>query len=509
MVIMISIPGSTSRWPLLIVVLALPSGIRAADWTILPSLRVRESYTDNVHLTPPAQAQGEFLTEISPGLSVTSQGPRLKLALDYTLQSLTPSREASRRTQQLDGAAQLAAVPDWLYLDAHASISQQNISAFGPQQIDPLQASPNASTVRTTGLSPYLQHDFKGLATLLARYDRSSVTSGRLLSVRSSNALIQLTGDNAGRGLNWDLRLSHLTTDDARLPAVTMRDAALTISYPLNRHLTASATAGYERNDYQTLGDQPRGSYGNVGLAWAPSPRTSVSANLGRHYYGKTYDLHASYRQRRMLWTLNYSEDITTTNGQFLNVPPSAVEDFLFQLWESRIPDPATRRQIVRAFIALSQLMGPQGNINYFSHRYYLQKQWRLTTLYSGPFTTWSLGLASTGRTAQSDSAVDSELIIGPTNLALQDRTRQTTLQAGISWRMNSRSQLALSASTGQAESISTRRKDRNSALILSLSRQLHSRLNISADIRHSRHTSNAGGDYRENGLSAALSMQF
>lgn len=509
MVIMISRAGSTPRWRLLIVALALPSEVRPADWTVLPSLRLRESYTDNLHLSPAAQAQGELVTEVSPGLSVSAQGPRLKLALDYTLQSLHSSREPSRRSQQLAAATHLAAVPDWFYLDARANISQQNISAFGPQLPAPLLASANTTTVRTTAFSPYLQHEFQGLATLLARFDSSSVSSGHLLSVRSNDALIQLTGDNAGRGLNWALRLSRQQIDDARLPAATLQDSALTLSYPLKRQWTASATAGCERNNYQTLGDQPQGKYWSIASEWTPSPRTSVSATLGRHYYGATYGLNASLRQRRMLWTLNYNVAITSTNGQFLSVPPGTIEDFLFQLWEARIPEPATRRQIVRAFIALSQLLGPQGNVNYFSHRYYLQKQWQAATLYSGALATWSLGLNSTGRRAQSDSAIDSELIIGPTDLTLQDHTRQTTLQAGSSWRLNGRSQLTLSASSGVSESLSTGRRDRNSALVLSLSHQLHARMNLSTDIRHSRHSSNAGGNYRENGVSATLSMQF
>jgi len=509
MVIMIKVHAGPRRWRLLVVMLALPAGVRSADWTVMPSLRLRESYSDNARLAAHNQAVGEWTSELSPGIVALTHGPRLALALDYTLQSLHSSREAERRNQQLDAGAQLTAVPDWLYLDARAGISQQNISAFGPQQLDTTQASANATTVRTLAFSPSLRHDFSGLASVLARLDRTSVSSSHLLRVRGSNALLELSGDRGANTWNWDLRLDRQQVDDARLPRSTLEDAALTLSYPLRRSLSLSATTGYERNDYQTLGDQPRGRYWSTGVRWQPSPRTDVSASIGRHYYGATYGLDASLRQRHMLWSLNYSEDITSTNGQFLSVAPSAMSDFLFQLWETRIPDPVIRRGAIQAFIALSQLLGPTGNVNYFSHRYYLQKQWRLATLYSGSKATWSLGLSSTTRTAQSSSAIDSALLIGPTDIALQDRTRQTTLQAGASWRLNGRSQLNLSASTGRVESLSSGRQDRNSALVLSLTRQIGSRINLSADVRHSRHGSNAGGNYRENGASASLSIQF
>jgi uncharacterized protein (PEP-CTERM system associated) len=494
---------------MLVVMLALPFGVRSADWTVLPSLRVRESYSDNARLTAQEQAVGERTSEVSPGIALITHGPRLALTLDYTLQSLHSNREGERRNQQLDAAAQLSVLPDWLFVDARAGISQQNISAFGPQQLDATQASANSTTVRTLAFSPSLRHDFRGLASLLARFDRSSVSSGHLLQVHSSDAALQLTGDRGGGTWNWDLRIDRQHIDDARLPPSTLEDAAFTLSYPLNRTLSLFATTGYERNEYQTLGDEPRGRYWSTGSHWQPSPRTDVSASVGRHYYGATYGLNASFQQRHMLWTLDYGEDITSTNGQFLSVAPAAMSDFLFQLWDTRIPDPIMRRQAIQAFIALSQLLGPTGNVNYFSHRYYLQKQWRLAALYAGSKTTWSLGLSSTGRTAQSSSAIDSALLIGPTDIALQDRTRQTSLQAGASWRLNGRSQISLSAGTGVAKSISNGRNDRNSALVLSMTRQLSSRVSLSADLRHSRHHSNAGGNYRENGVSAALSMQF
>ena len=38
-------------------VLVLPAPSGATDWTFLPTLRLRESYSDNIQLAPPAQAR--------------------------------------------------------------------------------------------------------------------------------------------------------------------------------------------------------------------------------------------------------------------------------------------------------------------------------------------------------------------------------------------------------------------------------------------------------------------
>jgi uncharacterized protein (PEP-CTERM system associated) len=492
----------------MILVLVMPANVRGADWTIIPSLRLREAYSDNYRLMPQQQAQGEFSSEVAPGVSVASAGPHLKLTLDYSLQRIAYSHEPDRNSQQLAAALHAEALPDWLYLDAHNSISQQNISAFGAQRIDNSQLSSNNETVHANSFSPYLQHFFHGLATVLLRYQYDKVGSGGLLDVRSKDAYAHATGDNGGQGWNWELSLDRKEIDDASLAPVTMSDASLTLNFPLNSRFGVFATDGYEKSDYHALGGNPAGRYWNAGASWNPSPRTSVTASIGRRYFGRTYKLDASYRMRSMFWTMRYNEDITTTHDQFLNLPPAALGDFLNQLWLTRIPDPVLRQQTIKSFLGLAQLLGPTGNVNYFSHRYFLQKQWDLSTVYTGSRSALTLGLSSTGRTAQTDSTVDS-LLLGPGQLNLEDRTRQTALQAGWNWRASARDNLNLSASANTVHSLSTGRKDQNKALMLNLTRQMRPGVTLSADVRHVRHSSNAGGDYRENGASVALTMQF
>ncbi|MBV6321850.1 TIGR03016 family PEP-CTERM system-associated outer membrane protein [Duganella violaceipulchra] len=492
----------------MLVLLSLPACAIPAEWTVTPTVRLRESYSNNMNLAPSDQARGEFTTELSPGIAISTSGPRLSLALDYSLQRIAYTRRADRNTQQLDASGHAEVLPEWLYLDARSSISQQNISAFGPQLVDPAQVTGNNSTVRATSLSPYLKHYFHGLATAQLRYDYQRVSSGRLMNVHSDDTSLQLTGDNGGQGWNWALRANRKNIDDVTLPTVTMSDVALTLSYPLNSRLSLSATGGYEKNDYHSNSAQPQGRHWSLGGNWTPSARTKVAASVGRRYFGNTYSLDAGYRLRSMYWTLNYNEDITTTHGEFLSIPPTGLGDFLDQLWATRIPDPQARLQTIKLFLLVSQLLGPNGSVNFFSHRYYLQKDLKLATVYSGPRSALAFTLGSSRRTAQTSNAIDSPLL-GPDQLALEDRTRQNTAQAGWNYRMSPRSNLTVGASLSRAESLSTGRTDRNSALTVSLTHQLQSKVSVSVDLRHVRHSSNAGGNYRENGIGAALMVAF
>lgn len=490
----------------LIVVLVLPA--HAAEWTVVPGVRLRESYSDNIRLAPAQLAQPEWTTEVAPTLTVGTNSRRLSLSLDYSLQKLMYSHEPDRTEQQLAANGHSELMQDWLYLDARASISRQAISAFGSQRSDVSQIDANTNVVHANSVTPYLKHVFRGLAAIELRHSYDHVSSGSLLSVRSNDTRLQVTGDNGGQGWNWDLTLDRNVISDSQLAPVTMSNAALTLSMPVNSRFSLYGTGGYEKEDYHALSGQPGGRYWSAGGTWTPSPRTTVSASVGHRYFGKTGKLDARYRMRRMFWTLAYNEDITTTHAQFLSLPPTALGDFLNQLWSARIPDAALRQQTVKAFLQLSQMLGAQGNVDYFSHRYYLQKQASLSTVYSGAKSTLALGWSRTGRTAQTTGAVDS-ILLEPAQLALEDRTRQTALQLGWNWRLSPRGSLNVSASRGVIDSLSTGRSDRNTAIGAGLLHQWNPRLSTSIDLRRTRHTSNAGGDYRENGVSAALVLLF
>lgn len=507
MVITTRRPACRGRHWALLLLLPVPA-LQAADWTVLPSLRLREAYSDNIRLAPAGQASSEFTTEIAPSLALRANGARLRLTLDYALQKIMYTRSPDRLNHQLSGGGHAELLPDWLFLDGQANISQQNISPFGSQQSDSSQFSANAATVRAYRFSPYLLHDFRGLASAELRYDYQNSSSGRLLRVRSDQLKLKLVGDNGGRGWNWDVVADRKNTDDASLPPVTRSNVALSLRWPVLPRLSMFATAGHESADYHALGAQPEGPYWSAGAGWQPSPRTSISASLGRRYFGNTYSVDAQYRMHNTFCSLSYNEDITTGHDQFLAMPPAALGNFLYQLWAGRIPNSQQRIDTINAFLRFAHLQGENGKVNYFSHRYFLEKQWNLSTIYAGPKSTLALGLATSGRTAQTSSGIDS-VLLGQDDIALEDRIRQSSAHAGWNWRLSPRSSVNLNASYALAHSLSTGRRDNNTVLVAGLDHQFQPKLSGTVDLRHSRHHSNHGGNYRENGISATLSLQF
>ncbi|PHV32964.1 TIGR03016 family PEP-CTERM system-associated outer membrane protein [Janthinobacterium sp. BJB312] len=495
--------------PLLSLLLPLPAG--AVDWLVQPSLRLRESYTDNALHAPPGKAQSDFITEIAPAIALIGTGPRLRMHLDYSWHKYLSGQRADTEHHELGASADAELVKDWFFIDADASVSRRNVSPFGPQLIDDLPDTDNASTVRTTGISPYLRHRFRGLATTELRYTRNTVDSGGdLLSVHSDEMELLLGGEPRGKGWTWNASHDVRRTQDSKLAPMRMQRSSVGLRYPFSSKWAATASGGTEKEGYVSAsGKAPAGRFWSLGGVWTPSPRTSVAFSTGRRFFGNTYSLDATFLQRHTNWQLNYSENITTLPTQFSRLGDRDAGQLLDQLWRGIFPNARDRRLRIDAFLRYANSLGPErGAINYFSHRYFLQKQLKLTMARATAKSTMIAGITAVDRTAQTASGIDSGLLPG-VEFGSEDRTRQMSGNLGWSWKASSRTSLNANAGYASVRSLSVPRHDNNITVTAGYTRILQQNMTASIDVRHTRHASNRGGDYRENGVSATLTMQF
>ena len=495
--------------PLLSLLLPLPAF--AVDWLVKPSLRQRVSYTDNALRAPPGQAQSDFITEIAPAIALIGTGPRLRVNLDYSWHKYLSGQRGNSDNHDLHAAADAELVQDWFFIDANASVSRRNISPFGPQLIDDLPDTDNASTVRTTGISPYVRHRFRGLATAELRYTRNTVDSGGdLLSVHSDEMELLLSGEPRGNGWTWNASHDVRRTQDSKQAPVRMQRSSVGLRYPFNSKWSATASGGMEKEGYiSTSGKAPEGRFWSLGGVWTPSPRTSVAFSTGKRFFGTTYSLDVTFLQRHTNWQLNYSENITTMPTQFSRLGNRDAGQLLDQLWRGIFPNARDRRLRIDAFLRYANSLGPErGAINYFSHRYFLQKQLKLTMARATAKSTMIAGITAVDRTAQTASGIDSGLLPG-VEFGSEDRTRQIGGNVGWSWQASSRTSVNVNAGYASVRSLSVPRRDNNITVTAGYTRLLQPNMTASIDVRHTRHASNRGGDYRENGVSATLTMQF
>ncbi len=489
-----------------------------ADWKFTPVFEVRETYTDNVALR--ANAEANWVTELAPSFRLEHTGPRLQMSAAYTRHFYEYADKdiggTYGATQDLSAVAKAKVVSELLYIDANASIGQRDASAFGPLLLNTGNnfARTNASEIKTARISPYLVHRFGPYANAELRFtaDRLTSSTGGLNNSTGKTLALNLVSGSAFRQLGWGLQANK---SEQKGLATTgpggksdSENVAANLRWTATSQLTLTAMGGYDSYDYQALGGSNGGAAWQLGVDWQPGTRTRVQASAGKRYYGNSYSLQAQHRARASIWSINYNDSVTSTRQQFLL--PSAIDTFsmLDRLFASAIPDADERRQAVNAYIQAAGLPASlANNINYFSNRYYLQKQLQAAVVLNGPHTTTVLTLQDMRRNGLSSTAVDSS-VLGSTNTILNDNTHQSGGNMTWNWRLSSRTGVLATADVTRIRSISAKTSTINRSLRIGLTRQLQPSLRGSIDVR--RVSGGLGAaHYTENAVSASLNKQF
>ena len=516
-------PATASR------TLAAPAAVLAllmspqcsADWRITPSIELRETYSDNVRLEADPLARGQFITDLAPSLSIANNGPRLKLTAAVTAHLYAYSDKRLDGTnsaqRQLAANANAKLIDNLLFFDATASIAQQAISAFGPQVANNGYADTNRAEVSTWRLSPYLAHRFGSSATAELRYAHDVVKSGDAAFGNSIGNSIgntvstSIASGPAWRTIGWGVRASHQRFDSPRGGESTEDTASAQFNWRISEALSVNANRGYDKYDYKAQAGATAGASYSLGLVWSPSQRTQLQASAGKRYFGNSYMLNATHRSRHSVWNLSYNDAVTTTRGEFLRPLSVNTASLLDGLFSATISDPVARQLAVDAYIRSNGLPASTiQNSNYFSNRYFLQKQFVLSAAFNTAKTTTLLSLNATRRNALSIQESASALpAIGPDSL--NDNIRQAGATLSLTYRMSPRGGANLMVSRTRSESLATGIKSDQLLLSLGMTRQLQKKLKGAVDLRRvSGSALNLGGrTYRENALSASLSQQF
>ncbi len=298
------------------------AGAWAGEWRITPSLAVEETFTDNVAAAPEGQEKTDFVTSVSPGLSVRGSGGRVSLNFDYALQRLVflkdSSRNEFRHSLAGNGSAEIA--KDVLFLNAQASISQQTVSNTGAVSASELNDNPNRQTVQTYSIGPIVRHRFGNWAEAEATYNftRTDV-GGEAVSdsnVNSARATLR-SGTRFSRFL-WSLTGSRSETSRSSGASDNSRTTTIAdLEYVVSRKVSMLAGIGFEKLKDATLTTEPDGLIWDAGLRLRPGPRTSLVVTYNDRYDDTSVGVDASYllgSSTRI--SLTYSESIQTTEGQ-------------------------------------------------------------------------------------------------------------------------------------------------------------------------------------------------
>jgi len=516
--------ANNNRYSLLLICCLIPGMGVAADWKVSPSLAVSEHFSDNVNLQPDAQAQAEWITEISPRLTIRRDGKRLKVNVDYSLQGLLYANGTNdnKLRQGLNGTAKTELIKEWLFLDATARVSQEpNNQASAVGVGGPVGIS-NTSTTASYSLSPYIRHRFGSYATVEARLAQDGVIldSSSASDTNTTRYSFNAVSGNRFHPLSWNADFNHTANGNSGLADTSSERTNLGARYALSRKWGLRAQWGNEKNDYAGVTNEVREySYAGAGVSYTPSRRfsldvlyntsdngnfvsgtaslkptlrTEVSLGTTQRAFGRSYNLDLTHRARRATFSLRYLDDLTTSQQQYLQafgtvdtyVCTNGISYFL-----PGVTPPASA--------GCTTYLGPTTLVNQSQiDQTYRAKNLIGTFSYTKRRHSWTLNVFSNTRETQ--------------GVAGEDTTQG--LQANWNFRPAGRTSYNLTMGTSQTESSGTlgAQEDELWNIGLTVTRQFQPKVSGSLDLRHQERSSDqANGDYSENSVAARINMTF
>jgi uncharacterized protein (PEP-CTERM system associated) len=408
--------------------------------SIVPSFRVQETVTSNRDLSA-TQPKSDAITQVSPGVRVSSRGGRVQGSLSYSLNVLMHAREPHRTTTQnaLNAALKAEAVPNLAYLDASATVSQNTVSAFGTQSQGTGLVNANSTEVATASVSPSLRGKLGGFADVSARLNWTASHSAST-SAGDSRSHGGDLGIGGRQGLfGWGLNASRQINDSKAASKTTQDQTGASLSFFPDPELQLSAQGGTQTNDVLT---GTRQSYTTTGWGaqWRPTDRTDVNLQGGRSYAGHTHSLSLRHRMARSVWSYIDSRGVTGDSGTLTSVQPLTLYDLLYTVCLRQGGDPVTCDQSVRLEIA-RQGLNPDAVVGGFlGSALALQRTQNVAVSISGLRTTITLNGFRTETSRLGQTSISSG------DLSLVDSVRQLGHSFGVSHRLTPSASIALNA---------------------------------------------------------------
>jgi uncharacterized protein (PEP-CTERM system associated) len=486
------------------------AGTQSAGSSIRPRVGVSLGWTDNLKLSA-VDKDAAVIATVSPGISIVSNTGLVRGTLDYTLNGIAylKSSEGSQLQQSLAANGQAEIVPRTFYVNAQASIGQQNLSAFGLQSAPTLDsqgsvsalANPNRSETGTLSVQPLLRGVLGGIASfdLSSSYTLTEARGSSLGDSRGSGSALRITSLAPG-ALVWYAAAStqQVRSGNTR----SNRSSSLTggVNYRPDPDWSFNFSAGQERSDYLGGSDAQTGFTGGASATWTPTPRTRMNADWQRHVYGNSHGVGLEHRMAHSVLSLSDTRNVTLGNTG-ASGGLRTIYDLYFMLYASIEPDPIKRDARVRADL-LAQGLSPDAplSVGFLSSGPSVLRNQMLS------FVVQGVRVSLTGTISRSVTTRLGENL-NQGDLANHARIDQRSYSLSGGYQLSPVSSLALIAARQETLGDATAPGAQLTTLSLNWTGRLGSRISLQLGARHSRFEGLTA--YSENAAYATLTQQF
>ena len=445
---------------------------------------------------------GDFVTEIRPGLQISSRSGRVVGSLSYSLGLSHHTRDfdGERVQNQLNGSFSAEAVDKWLYVDGSATVSQQAVSAFGTQSVaGSTQDNANRVEVGTVTVSPYVRGVLGSAANYELRLSGSATNGRRSISADSSNtsAALSLSSVVSGTTLGWGLSATTQTTDYRAGSESTNDRVIASLSYIPDADVVLTARGGQESTNVASVQRTRYDNWG-AGITWRPSPRTRALLSFDERYFGNSYRVLLEHRMASTSVDFSSSRDTSNSTEPTVSGQRFSLYDVFFSQFASLEPDAALRDVLVRDFLR-AQGLDPNALVSggFINTGITALERHQLTAAYAGRRLTGSVQAFSTRSEA-----------LGATSAIQQEPIEQWGYIGTASYRLSPTESLTLTGSRLLTRPTVTRPGNALNSLSLGYGNQFGRRTSLAMAARYSVFSS-ALDPYREAAITASLSQLF
>src|SRR5688572_2051424 len=357
-------PGVRQRVSALgLLVLAIVAVMAACPVTaqvtrVTPTLSGRFTWTNNYDLQSEANRESDFITTITPGISVDYGGPRSYLRgyvrVPLVIYAKHSSENTARPTAALNG--HFEAIKDFFFVDAEASVTQEYFSPFGAQPDNIESVTENRYTSQTYRITPYIQGNIGSNVSYLLRdsnvwrvnSNRSSGTGGSLVNSYVNDLFGTI--NRVPTPLGWGADVNRTEYRYSGRGSQLMELARLRGVWQADPQLQLFVSGGYERNRFSLL-ENSNAVYGG-GFRWRPTERTTLDARAEERFFGTSYDILFEHRTSRAVWSLQARRN-TSDRPEYLGQLPAGVSvpGLLNVVLANRITDPVERARFIAEYM--------------------------------------------------------------------------------------------------------------------------------------------------------------
>ena len=319
---------------------------------IEPRISSTLTYSDNVKYSN--KKEGDFLTEITPGIRISSVGGKVRGSLDYSLHQFYYAAKTlpSSSRSELDGLTNIELVEKKLFLDMGARISRQVISVFGVQPVDANPNIGNTTKTSTYFVSPYTKGRLLNTANYELRYKKSISTSELVSTSDLSTQEIygSLREEYAQRYFGWATEILKSSIDYKINRDVESLRTRASLIFIITPQFKSFLTAGRETNNYISNGQTSYKDFA-YGIKWRPSTRTRVDIERQNRFFGNGHDIAIDHRMQRLSFRFTDKKDVVVGRGLEIIGSANSLYDILYNQFASFEPDPERRSQLVNQYL--------------------------------------------------------------------------------------------------------------------------------------------------------------